>query len=301
MNNFDRRQLRYFVAVAEELHFGNAARRLHISQPPLSQQIAALEADIGVKLFARTKRKVEITPAGQQFLTDARKILADIAKAATRAQAAAEGKTGLLRVGLNYTAPLSPALSAIVHRFGRLYPEVQLELHENTSAKQLDGLYRRTLDLCFIWPTRDDSSPEISIRPITRDPLRIAMNRNHPLARKSALTASDLKGFPIYLTLRRTRTEFYEALLKACRHAGFEPDVRTDIIQLPLILNVATAGHGVAFLPEFLARIRPQGILFRPCRFLPQSVCTMPLAVAYRTYDTSPLVRNFIAAVSEQR
>ena len=300
MSNFDRRQLRYFVAVAEELHFGNAARRLHISQPPLSQQIAALEADLGARLFARTKRKVEITPAGQQFLIDARAILSDMAKAATRARAAAEGKTGLLRIGLNYTAPLNPVLSTIVHRFGRLYHEVQLELHENTSAKQLDGLYNRTLDLCFVWPTRDDFAPEISLRPVTRDLLRLAMNRDHPLSRKAALSAGDLKGFPIYLSLRQARAAFGDTLLDACRRAGFEPDIRTDVNQLPFILSIATAGQGLAFLPAFLARIKSRGILFRDCRFLPQSARAMPLTIAHRARDPSPLVNNFIA-VAEGR
>ena len=299
MNNFDRRQLRYFIAVAEDLHFGRAAQRLHISQPPLSQQIAALEADLGVKLFMRTKRKVEITPAGTQFLKDARAILNEMKQAGGRARAAAEGITGTLRLGLNYTAPLSPILSGIMHRYAKLYPDVRLELHENTSAKQLDGLYNRTLDVCFIWPTRDDTSPEIAVAPISRDQLHLAMSRDHPLARKHNLSVKDLNGFPIILTQRQTRTNFYDALLGACRKAGFAPDIRTNIVQMPFILNVAVTGQGIAFLPQFLARIRPQGVIFAPCRFLPPAVCVMPLSLAWRMRDTSPLVKNFVTAVRD--
>jgi DNA-binding transcriptional LysR family regulator len=297
MNNFDRRQLRYFVAVAEELHFGRAARRVHISQPPLSQQIAALEQDLGVKLFVRSKRKVEITAAGLQFLKDARAILEDMQRARQRVRAAAEGKTGILRIGLNYTAPLNPLLSRIMRRFGQLHPGVQLELHENTSAKQLDGLYRHTLDLCFIWPTRDDASSEISLRPLSRDPLRLVMGDEHDLAHKKNIDAKDLRNFPLYLTARQTRTEFFDALLEACLKSGFEPDIRTNVIQMPFILNVAVASGGLAFLPEFLTRIRPPGTLFRPCRFLPSSSLIMPLSLAYRARDASPLVKNFLSVL----
>jgi DNA-binding transcriptional LysR family regulator len=227
MNNYDRRQLRYFIAVAEELHFGNAAKRLHMSQPPLSQQIAALEYDLGVKLFVRSKRKVEITPAGEQFLKDARRILADMTAASARARAAAEGQTGTLRIGLNYSAPINPMLSAIFRRFTKHYPNVGLELHENTSAKQLDGLYQRSLDCCFIWATRDDTSKELSVLPLGKDELKLAIAREHSLSKKRKITAADLKGQTIYLTLRQTRTAFYDALLAACRRSGFDPDVRT--------------------------------------------------------------------------
>jgi len=295
MNNFDRRQLRYFVAVAEELHFGNAARRLHISQPPLSQQIAALETDLGAKLFIRTRRKVEITPAGQQFLQDARAILSDMGKAAVRARAAAAGQIGALRIGLNYSAPLSPRLSAIFRRFARAYPEVRLELHENTSAKQLDGLYHNQLDLCFIWPTRDDASPDIATRALGKDELNLVVAKEHPLARTSRLTAAGLRGETIFLTRRQTRMDFYEALTDACRKAGFTPDIRTDLIQLPFVMNVAAAQQGIAFIPEFFKRIRPEGSVFRPCSFLPQAARLMPLSLAWRRHDPSPLVKHFVS------
>jgi DNA-binding transcriptional LysR family regulator len=299
MSNFDRRQLRYFVAVAEELHFGNAARRLHISQPPLSQQIAALEVDLGVRLFERTKRKVDITAAGQQFLHDARLLLSDMDKAAVRARRAAAGQTGLLRVGLNYSAPISPNLSAIFRRFVKRYPHVGLELHENTSAKQLDGLYRRALDICFIWPTRDDAAPDITLYPLGKDPLCLVTAQENPLARIRNLKASDLRGQILFLTQRQTRMDFYDSLMANCRRAGFAPDIRTDIIQLPFIMNIVAARQGIAFIPKFFDRIRPQGTVFRPCGFLPQLARVMPLSLACRSHDSSPLVQNFLTAVKE--
>lgn len=299
MKNFDRRQLRYFVAVAEELHFGNAARRLHISQPPLSQQIAALEDDLGVLLFVRTKRKVEITAAGQQFLHDARLILADMDRAAARAQAAAAGQTGLLRIGLNYSAPINPMLSVLTRHFIKLYPKVRLELHENTSARQLEGLFHRTLDLCFIWPTRDDASPDITLLPLSRDELQLIAPRDHPLARKRRVTARDLHDMTVFLTLRQTRMDFYDALMDACRKAGAEPTIRTDIIQLPFIMNVVATGQGIAFIPEFFSRIKPVGTVFRRCDFLPKPARLFPLSLIYRTHDTSPLVQNFAAVAQD--
>jgi DNA-binding transcriptional LysR family regulator len=253
-----------------------------------------LELDLGVQLFVRTKRKVEITAAGQQFLKDARGILADMEKAAARVRATALGQTGVLRIGLNYSSPISPKLSAIFRRFAKLYPNVGLELHENTSAKQLDGLYHRSLDVCFVWPTRDDKSPDISVVPLNRDELQLVVAKEHPLARKARLSAADLRGQTIFLTLRQTRTDFYEALMKACRKAGFAPAIRTDLIQLPFIMNVAAAQQGIAFIPHFFHRIRPEGSVFRACTFLPEAARLMPLSLATRKHDTSPLVQNFI-------
>lgn len=298
MSNFDRRQLRYFVAVAEDLHFGNAARRLHISQPPLSQQIAALETDLGVQLFIRTKRKVEITPAGQQFLKDARTILDDMHKAATRAQAAAAGQTGTLRLGLNYSAPISPMLSAIFRRFMKLCPQVRLELHENVSAKQLDGLYHQTLDICFVWPTRDDASPDITLQALGKDELNLMTTRDNPLSRKPRFTAADFHNQIIFLTRRQTRMAFYDELTTSCRRAGFEPEIQTDIIQMPFIMNVVAAGQGVTLIPEFFSRIRPVGTVFRRCSFLSPTARQMPLSLAHRTHDKSPLVQNFVNAAT---
>lgn len=293
MTNYDRRQLKYFVAVAEELHFGRAAQRLHMSQPPLSQQIAALEMDLGVQLLIRTKRKVEITPAGQQFLQDARTLLLDMEKAGVRARAVAEGQTGTLRIGLNYSAPIHPILSKIFRRFKKLYPHVALEMHENTSAKQLAGLYHRTLDLCFIWSTRDDASSDIAINPITKDELKIVMSCEHPLARKRILTPLDLKDQTIYLTLRQTRMPFFDVLTSACRKHGFTPTIRTDVIQVPFIMNIVAASEAIAFIPEFFQRIQPEGVLFHKCGFIPEANRQMPLSLAYRSHETSPLVMNF--------
>lgn len=294
MNNFDRRHMRYFVAVAEELHFGNAAQRLHMSQPPLSQQIALLEQELGVQLFNRTRRKVELTAAGQQFLSDARRLLADMDQAADRARAAAAGQSGILRVGLNYSSPISPALSAIFRHFTKNHPQVGVELHENTSAKQLDGLYHRALDVCFVWPTRDDTSPDITFHPITKDSLHLVMASDHPLATKPLTSAACLHGQTLFLTLRQTRMGFYDTLMKACRASGSRVAIRTDIIQLPFIMNIAAARQGLAFLPHFFHRIRPDNTVFRTCSFLPPASRFMPLSLAYRTNDTSPLLKGFL-------
>jgi DNA-binding transcriptional LysR family regulator len=120
--------------------------------------------------------------------------------------------------------------------------------------------------------------------------------KEHPLARKARLTAADLREQAIFLTLRQTRTDFYDALMKACRKAGFQPTIRTDLIQLPFIMNVAAAQQGVAFIPQFFHRIRPEGSVFRACTFLPEAARLMPLSLATRKNDASPLVRNFIEA-----
>ncbi len=295
MNSLDHRLLRYFVAVAEELHFGRAAERLRMAQPPLSQRIAELEKTLGFQLFERTKRKVALTPAGQQLLTDARAILADMAQATVRARAAADGQTGVLRIGLNYSAPFHPVPSEIFRRFIRRYPNVRLELQQDTGARQLDALARDALDICFLWPTHDDTPLDIEFAPLDNDEIQLVVPQTHALARKPRLVAEDLKGELVFLMPWQTRTDFHDILLAACNAKGFAIATRTDIIQMPFVMNIVAAGQGVTFVPEFLGRIRPAGTVFRPVSFLPQKARLMPLCLAYRKNGPSTLVRNFTA------
>jgi DNA-binding transcriptional LysR family regulator len=301
MNDFSNRQLRCFVAVAEELHFGRAAQRLHVSQSALSQRIVILEDEIGVQLLIRTKRKVELTPAGEQFLNDSRLILSDMAKAAVRAKATAEGQTGVLRIGLNYSSPFHPVVTKTFTHFAKHYPNVRLEFRQDRSAKQLDALHQHTLDLCFIWPTRDDLLSNVTIWRLDEDELQLVVAREDALARKPHITISDLRKQTIFLTPWQTRTNFYNGLVAACHKAGFEIDPQIDITQMPFIMNVVAASQGIAFIPEFLNRTRPLETVFRPFGFLPSPLRTLPLCLAYRTKDSSPFVQNFIAAAKSIR
>ena len=300
MNDFDQRQLRYFVAVAEELHFGRASHRLHLSQSALSQRIAALEVDVGVKLLIRTKRKVEITAAGQQFFNDARVILSDMAKASARARAADEGRTGILKIGLNYSSPFHPLPTEIFKHFAKHYPQVRLELRQDKSAQQLDALRAHTLDLCFVWPTRDDSLLDITIYPLDDDELQLVVASEDALARKSRITVADLQKQTLLLTPWQTRTKFYSALATACHTKGFEIEPQTDITQIPIIMSIVASYQGIAFVPSFLRGIKPAGAVFKPFNFLPSSLRAMPLCLAYRTEDPSPFLQNFIFAAKSK-
>jgi DNA-binding transcriptional LysR family regulator len=298
MKNLDLRQLRYFVAVAEELHFGRAALRLHLSQPPLSQQIAALEADLGVKLFIRSRRKVEITPAGTTLLEEARRILDAVPQAVTRVRSAATGARGLLKIGLNYSAPLNPVLARILSRFRKQHPDIALEFHENTSAKQLDGLFSKQLAACFIWPTRDDVSRLVSLQAITHEPLRLVMRRDHVLARKKTVSLAELTAYPLQISVRQTRLEFFDHLVDACQGSGLEPLINTSIIQLPIIMNAVAANDGVAFLPDGFRRFAPAEVIFKQSALLDQWGAVMSFALATRAKETNPLVKEFIKALN---
>jgi DNA-binding transcriptional LysR family regulator len=150
------------------------------------------------------------------------------------------------------------------------------------------------LDFCFIWATRDDASEDISVLPLGKDELRIMMTKDHRLARKQNIRASDLRNEVIYLTLRQTRTNFYDGLSTACHAEGFAPDIRTDVIQVPFIMNIVSATQAISFIPDFFSRIRPYGTLFKTCHFLPKAQRIMPLALAFRSRDLSPLVKNFV-------
>lgn len=290
------RHLRYFIAVAEELHFTRAAERLHIGQPPLSQAIQALEADIGAQLFARTKRSVRLTDAGKLFLTDARRILALSEQAGATARRAERGEAGELRVGFTFSTPLTPLFAAVINRYRRAYPHVTLTLHEMATLRQLDGLTQRTLDLGFIRPPDRVHGAELKLTPMREDPLVAVLPTTSALARKTAIAMRDLQGMPFVMYPASAGTGIYPQIFRLCREAGFVPNVALEAGEASTIIGLVAAGCGVSLLPKAFDRIRMDGVCYRP---IADEAATTTLLLAQRGDEVSPLVEAFVALAME--
>ena len=290
------RHLRYFIAVAEELHFTRAAARLHIGQPPLSQAIQALEADIGAQLFARTKRSVRLTDAGKLFLADARRILALSDKAGETARRAERGEAGELRVGFTFSTPLTPLFAAVINRYRQAYPHVTLTLHEMATLRQLDGLTQRTIDLGFIRPPDRGHGDELKLTPMREDPLVAVLPTTIPLARKKVIEMRDLKGMPFVMYPSSAGTGIYPQIFRLCREAGFVPNVALEAGEASTIIGLVAAGCGVSLLPKAFDRIRMDGVCYRP---IADEAATTTLLLAQRGDEVSPLVEAFVALAME--
>lgn len=296
INAIDLRQLRYFVFVAEELHFGRAAKRLNISQPPLSQQIKALEDHLGVELFKRTQRHVELTSAGQYLLPEARRILNDMARVSEQTKQAEAGLTGHLRIGVNFSAPFHPVTTKLLHEFHQRYPYVRVELvlHETANILELADLASAHLDIALIW-LDDGFNDEGLIRlNLAKDPLDAVVPSAHPLAKKKKISIEDLEGLPFIAQPRYAGTQRYEGIMKAFAKIKSQPSIVYEALQMPLVMNMIAAGQGVSLLPSFLGAIPMSGIAFRPLIVPDGKPPCMTYNLVAMTSSTNPAVYNFI-------
>jgi DNA-binding transcriptional LysR family regulator len=286
------RHLRYFVTVAEELHFGRAAARLHLSQPPLSMQIKALEEELGIRLLSRTQRKVELTAAGEVFLKEAREILHRVDRAAGAARRAARGEAGELAVGFVSIADynvLPAALSALRQRS----PGIALTLREATTDVQLRELAGERLDVGFVLPPVND--PRLTLMPLLREPLVAALPQQHALAAgRGKLPLARLKDAPFILFPRHMAPGLYDDVVSFCRQAGFSPRVDQEAIQMQTIVSLVSAGLGVALIPASMRNLGRTGVVYRALR--EQSPLT-EIALAWRTGDERPTLARFLEAV----
>ncbi len=288
------RHLRYFVTVAEELHFGRAAARLFIAQPPLSQQIQQLERELGVALFARTSRRVLLTPAGAAFLTEARQILASVEAAAAGAKRAARGETGWLGIGFAASATYD-LLPAVLHDFRAEFPEVALSLQELNAAEQASALRDKSIHVGFARPYAP--LPEVTIDSVHREPFLAALPEGHRLTAHETLPLSALAEEPFISFPLLPPPSYAEAVRRACEAAGFTPRVTQEVREMQTALSLVAAGFGAALLPASVQHLRRDGVVYRP---LAEPAPRTELAVVSRTDDPSPVLQNFLAAVRRQ-
>jgi DNA-binding transcriptional LysR family regulator len=287
----DVRRLRYFLAVAEELHFGRAADRLNIAQPALSRQIASLEGAIGALLFDRTRSNIHLTTAGETLLPRARDILSRVADAARLARRAAEGAIGVLEVGFVGSATFS-ILPNILNEFRTSHKDVELILHAMNTAELRAALVSRSIDVAFARPGISD--PEIVSEVIHTEPLIVALPEKDPLAAKSQIALGDLADHPFVLYPRHPRPSFADTILELCRGAGFSPDVAQETMEIQTALSLVSVGAGVSLVPASTKESQLHGVAYRP---LAGSAPTTTLGLAYRRDNRSAVATQFCAAV----
>ncbi len=288
------RHLRYFVAVAEELHFGRAAARLFIAQPPLSQQIQQLERELGVTLFGRTSRRVQLTPAGEVFLVGARQTLAALDAAVQSAQRAARGETGWLGIGFAASATYD-LLPATLHDFRARFPDVHLSLVELNAAEQSVALRDRSIHVGFARPHAEEA--DVSVEAVLREPFLVALPAAHPLASQPSLSLPMLAEEPFVSFPERPLPSYAQAVRAVCEGAGFAPRVVQEVREMQTAISLVAAGLGIALLPASVQHLHRDGVVYRP---LPDSAPRTELAVVSRKEDASPILQNFLAIVREQ-
>jgi len=287
------RHLRYFIAVAEELHFSRAARRLNVSQPPLSQQIRQLEEIVGSPLFERTSRRVQLTSAGLAFLDGARRSLAEVARTLAAAQRAGHGERDSLRVGFTDSAALG-GLVEMLRAYRATYPEVHLDLIEGSSQAQLEALERDTVDVALVrGPVASATARTVVVR---REPFHAAVPADHPLTRRRIVPLSALRHQPFVFFPRHLAPAYHDVVTAMCRQAGFSPDVRHECVEYQTMLSLVAAGLGVTVVPVSVRNLARSGVAFRP---LGGTKAMAELTLLYRPAQQSNALEAFIAIARE--
>jgi DNA-binding transcriptional LysR family regulator len=256
------RHLRYFVAVADALHFTRAAKQLGIGQPPLSQQIKQLEQEIGSPLFERLPRGIRLTTVGEVFLLEARDILARAHGAIESARRAARGETGLLRLGYAASAAFHPLLSRFAHVYRERYPEVRLTLVEGNTAKLSEELANAALDMALIRPPYTLPENFICERLID-EAMLVALPAGHRLANARSIKLSQLADDSFLLFPRHIGMGLFDGILQACVSAGFVPRVEQEAPQMASIISLVAGGLGVALVPECMQKIHDTGVIYK--------------------------------------
>jgi DNA-binding transcriptional LysR family regulator len=284
----DLRQLRYFVAVAEELHFGHAAHRLRIAQPALSRQIQALEKDLLVQLLFRNRRRVQITPAGQVFLERARLILARTDEAVLAAQRAGGGVSGTLNLGFVGSATYD-VLPGVLREFLQAAPHVDLTLSEMTVYAQIEALTEKRIDIGLLrLPAKTEG---LVFRAIAREPLYVALPSSHRLAQLAAVPLSALSEEAFVLYPDHPRPSWTEYIIGLCQQAGFRPVVVQRTVEIQTTLSLVAAGIGVSIVPKCIGNLQRKDVVFRR---LAGVRARTELLAAYREHDPSPVVQTFL-------
>ncbi len=287
------RHLRYFTAVAEELHFGRAAERLHIAQPPLSQQIRRLEEMLGFPLFQRTSRVVKLTSAGELFLERTRRTLRKIQEDVEEARSVGRGGEGFLKVGFIGSGMLT-ILPSVLGRYRTLYPKVNLLLNEFYSAGVMRALAEGTVDVGFL---RDGGPTEgLDVDVVFSEPFVAVLPKRHRLAQRLSLSTADLRDEPFVLFPSVVGRRAYEKTISLCTEYGFRPHIVQEAPQLLTIAKLVEAGLGVTILPSCVERIAPSGVV---CRRLRGARSKSEIEIACRTGDDRALVNMFCQMAKE--
>jgi DNA-binding transcriptional LysR family regulator len=291
----DLRHLRYFVVLAEQRHFGRAAEMLNIAQPPLSQQIKALEDELQVTLFDRSMRPIELTPAGKTLLREARQILQQVTRAQAMTKHAGRGQEGNLVIGVTGSAAaefLPPILSAFLER----WPMVNLSLREMSSPAQLEALEKGDIHIGFVRPPVIDD--RLEIRLVNQEPFMVALPANHPKANAAAIALTDLGDSPIVIFDRDEAPGFRDLIMHLCQSGGYFPSRVQEAHQMLTMLTLVAACVGVALVPRSARRLALENVVFKPL------LNDSPLIELYAVWPREkhlPLIDELLAVIDDSR
>jgi len=292
------RHLRYFVAVAQEEHMTRAAAKLGIQQPPLSHQIQLLEKELGVQLFFRQSRRIQLTPAGKVFLGDARAILASVDQATQRIQRFDMGEEGSIRLGFTSSASMHQMTPDLVRVFRETYPLITVEIEEGAAHDLINALEQERIDIAF---SRSSVKPYpgIASMELLKEDMVIAVPVNHPLTKlpNETIRLKDLcdENFIFYQQVNGSGIK--ESLIEECAKVGFEPRSAQIVYRIIGALHLVASGLGIAIVPKSMQAIQPDSIVYKT--FEPDSVITVPLSIAYRDNSSKLTVKRFLALSSE--
>lgn len=292
------RHLRYFVAVAQEEHMTRAAAKLGIQQPPLSHQIQLLEKELGVQLFTRKSRRIQLSPAGKVFLGDARAILASVDQATQRIQRFDMGEEGSIRLGFTSSASMHQMTPDLVRVFRETYPLITVEIEEGAAHDLINALEQERIDIAF---SRSSVKlyPGIASMELLKEDMVIAVPVNHPLTHvpNETIRLKDLchENFIFYQQVNGSGIK--ESLIEECAKVGFEPRSAQIVYRIIGALHLVASGLGIAIVPKSMQAIQPDSIVYKT--FEPDSVITVPLSIAYRDNSSKLTVKRFLTLSSE--
>lgn len=293
--NLELRQLRYFATVAEELHFGRAADKLHMTQPPLSQAIAALEEQLGAPLFVRNRRQVALTPAGAALLPEARRMLAQAAELPELVRRAAAGETGRLSLAFVTSADYS-VLPPFLQRYRQAYPHVQITLQEATSDVQVDDLLQARIDAGLLIPPLPDKAREVlDYLKVLEEPLILCAPAGL-LKTTGPVHLRDVPQLPLVIFPRPISPGLHDAILSCFHAAGITPVIGQEAIQMQTIVSLVSAGMGLALVPQSVSNLMRPGVDYRP---LADPTPLVETGLAWRRDNGSPVLRGLIELLSE--
>lgn len=286
------RHLRYFVAVAEEEHITRAAARLNIQQPPLSQQIKLLEEEIGVELFDRSPRKIKLNGAGKVFLSDARRILAQVHEAVQRVRQFELGREGSLLIGMTSSASMHPLTIRIFEEFRATYPLFSLQIEEGANHDLMSLVEEERLDLAFV-RTDVKRYPHLDARCLADETMVLAIPGGHPLARDSAPVGLDaFRGLDLLLYRHVSGAGICETLLNALAPRGIKPRVVNETERMMSAMNMVAAGFGITVVPKSMEAFRAPNIVYRDLD--PVDGFTVPLNIAFRSQSVTDSMKRFL-------
>jgi DNA-binding transcriptional LysR family regulator len=289
------RHLRYFAAVADHLSYSEASRHLHVAQPAISQTILDLEEEIGVKLFARNKRNVQLTTAGTAFLDEVEDILRRSEEAKRVAQRAARGEVGTLRIG--FITSIAPIFLSVVQTFSRRYPEVELELHHLTQDALLGAFEQRMIDLSLSRALTPERRAHFDEELVRIDHLEVIFPNKHPLAKQKKIKLEQLASEPFVLLQRSEAPSLFDHVVASCRRAGFSPNIRHEPDRMSTVFVLVECGLGISLVPSDARGFeRPRTI-----RRALSTNYPLPLYVAWPRGSESPIREAFLDILRSHR